>query len=228
MPGPATGEARAARVGMLLLLVPALACGGKAGSADDSAALAASGGIVADSGAVPMRVRDYRLTRERLDGWRGAQRAVARLPGDESFEPLEVSGATDVDVDRAVDYLERRPEMRAAIERSGLSVRDYVLTTLALARARQAMPAAGDSAPALVEPDDRQYVRQYGDDLRIAAEPRRFRVVLLDDDTDDARDAGARDDQRRRAGRDDRSEHDDEGKGHRTRKHGRGRAHDGH
>lgn len=146
----------------------------------------ASDGVVADSGAVPMRIGDYRLTRERLDSWRGAQRAVDRVPDDASFVPLHAVDATDADVDRAVAYLSSRPDLRRAIEQSGLSVRDYVLTTLALARAVQTRASSGAADYSALSVEDRALVPRYSDDLRRARRVHGFHVV--DDGDDDEND----------------------------------------
>jgi hypothetical protein len=71
------------------------------------AALAASGGVRADSGAVPMRISDYPLTRRKVDGWRGAQRALAAVPDDTTFLPVRADAEVQPsDVDRAVSYLD--------------------------------------------------------------------------------------------------------------------------
>lgn len=151
----------------------------------------ASDGVVADSGAASMRIGDYRLTRDRLDGWRGAQHAVDRIPDDTSFLPLHAANATGADVDRAVAYLSSRPDLRRAIEQSGLSVRDYVLTTLALARAVQARAGSGAAEYSALSVEDRALLPRYSDDLRRARRAHGFHVVEYgDDDESDDDDEG--------------------------------------
>lgn len=195
---------------MAMLTLGAALAGCGAGDTDttDTLGLGASGGVIADSGAVPMRVSDGRLTARALEDWQGAQRAVRRLPGDERFQPLDAATATESDVERVVAYLSERPETRAAIAQSGLSVRDYVLTTLALAQAERSladMPARdGDE----LVPSN-ALVGRYGSELR-GGRDAGFRVLETDDRDDrelDDRDDDRRDDDGRRKGR-------KQGKGH--------------
>ena len=171
---------------MAAVLLIALSSAGCANDAEesrsDSAGLVASGGVRADSGAVPMRVSEYSLTRERLDDWRGAQRSLATMPRDAEFVPVragdEVSSA---EIDRAVAYLERRPESRRAIEETGLSVRDYVLTALALESARSMR--SGLSGRPL--PANLALAAEYDADFLRARHSSGLRVVDFDHDSED-------------------------------------------
>jgi len=202
-------------------LAAGAACGADRVPARDSAGLAASGGITADSGAVPMRVADYRLSEERVDGWRGAQRAVSELPVDSAFQPLRLADASDDDVERTVRYIGERPEMRETIERSGLTVRDYVLTTLALARADLVSRRPADSARITMMPENRAFASRYGEELRRGQGGQRFRVID-DSDSDDGDSEG-----RRKAGRRD-DDSDGNGRKGRGGKKGKGKGKDKH
>lgn len=172
---------------LLLLALSSAGCAnGARESRSDSAGLVASGGVRADSGAAPMRVSEYSLTRERLDDWRGAQRSLSTMPRDADFVPVrardEVSSA---EIDRAVAFLEGRPESRRAIEETGLSIRDYVLTALALERARSLR--AGLSGQPL--PANLALATEYDADFLRARRSSGLRVVDYDDDGDEKRNA---------------------------------------
>lgn len=78
---------------------------------------------------------DYELTRERFDRWQAASQALVGVPVAPVAERLDVRTATDSDVDRVTDYLEDHAEARHAIEGAGMSPKDYVRTTLAVAQA---------------------------------------------------------------------------------------------
>jgi len=175
------------RAVLVMALAAGAACGTDEAPVRDSAALAASGGIIADSGAVPMLVADYRLSEERVDGWRGAHRAMSELPVDNDFQPVRLADAMDDDVERTVRFISGRPDMRATIERSGLSVRDYVLTTLALARADLVSRRPADSARIMMATENRAFASRYGDEQRRTQTGRRFRVVDDSDSDSNAR-----------------------------------------
>lgn len=170
---------------MLVALWGAGCANDRAGSRADTAGLVASGGVRADSGAAPMRVSDYPLTRKRADDWRGAQRALSTLPDDPAFVPVRVDDdVSEAEVDRAVAYLESRPESRRAIEQSGLSIRDYVLTVLALERAERSrvLPANFTGRP--LPPGNLALASEYANDLRRARASSGLRIVDYDDDSD--------------------------------------------
>lgn len=199
---------------LLLMALSSAGCAKGAGeSRSDSAGLVASGGVRADSGAAPMRVSEYSLTRERLDDWRGAQRSLSTMPRDADFVPVragdEVSSA---EIDRAVAYLESRSASRRAIEETGLSVRDYVLTALALESAR-ALRAGLSSRPL---PANLALASEYDADLLRARRSSGMRVVDYDDDGDTDRD---RDEKRNARAR----ESDSDSEGGRGRENGKGR-----
>lgn len=176
-------RARCAGVALLALLASACAAD-KPMSRTDSTGLAASGGVRADSGAVPMRVADYSLDRTRVDRWHGAQRALGSVPDDPGFTPsrggIEIPAS---EVDRAVAYLESRPESRRAIERSGMSVRDYVLTTFALQAADRARSLTG--TPVALPAGNLVYAGDYEDEVRRDRLGSGVHIVQYGDEDDD-------------------------------------------
>ncbi len=114
----------------LLLSLAAVGCGrsGSSSGAVDTALLRTAGGdvMLADGGRLP-----YEITSQRYTQWETARRALraAKLGLSMSIDPLR---PTERDIQKAVDYFERNGRARRIIEDSGLTARDYVLTTLAL------------------------------------------------------------------------------------------------
>jgi len=82
--------------------------------------------------AVPV---DYRLTHENFSRWERAQSNLDRLP-QSAFAKTVSSGGNAIE--NAVARLESSSRARRAIESGGLSVRDFVLLTIALAQAADA------------------------------------------------------------------------------------------
>jgi hypothetical protein len=114
----------------LLLVVTLAACrGANNASGDvDTALLHRAGGdvMLADGGRI-----DYEITSDRYRQWETARRALRaqKVTLSMRLDPLHV---TEAEIQRAVDFFERNGKARRAIEATGMSVRDYVLTTLAL------------------------------------------------------------------------------------------------
>jgi hypothetical protein len=102
--------------------------GGAAGGAVDTAALSRPGGdvLLDEGGRIP-----YEITSDRYREWEAARRALraAKISLTMRLDPLHVAQS---DIDRAVNFFEGNGRARRAIEGAGISVRDYVLTTIAL------------------------------------------------------------------------------------------------
>jgi hypothetical protein len=113
-----------------LLFLLLAACGGSnSASGDvDTALLHRAGGdvLLADGGRLA-----YEITSDRYRQWETARRALRaeKISLSMRLDPLRVNQA---DVQRAIDYFERNRKARRIIEGTGMTVRDYVLTTLAL------------------------------------------------------------------------------------------------
>jgi hypothetical protein len=121
-----------ARIASLLLVISTLAaCGDRGGGANggvDTALLTSDGGDIMLAGGGRLA---YEITSDRYRDWEQARRAL-RSQGISltmRIDPLRVS---ESDIQKAVDFFERNGKARRAIEGNGLSVRDYVLTTIAL------------------------------------------------------------------------------------------------
>jgi hypothetical protein len=113
-----------------LFLATLAACGGtnSASGEVDTALLHRAGGdvMLADGGRLA-----YEITSERYRQWETARRALRaeKIGLSLNVDPMRVSEA---DIQRAVTFFERNRKARRLIEGTGMSVRDYVLTTLAL------------------------------------------------------------------------------------------------
>ena len=100
---------------------------------------------------------DFRITETNYAQWEQAQRFLDALPRS-AF--VSATGASGNVIDRAVETLEASPRARTAIERTGLTVRDFVLETIALAQAAEAgagKPPSGVTVPA----ENVQFVQRY-------------------------------------------------------------------
>lgn len=107
---------------------------------------------------------DFRLTDENYAQWERAQRFLDALPRS-AF--ASAAGASGNPIDRAVETLEASPRARTAIERTGLSVRGFVLETIALAQATEAeagKAAAGVNVPA----ENVQFIQRYRSRILLA------------------------------------------------------------
>ncbi|MFL5544699.1 MAG: hypothetical protein ACJ792_08325 [Gemmatimonadaceae bacterium] len=101
---------------------------------------------------------DFRVTDENFARWGQAQDNLDQLPRSAISSNAGSGGSA---IDRAVARLESSPRARRAIESAGLSVRDFVLETIALAQATQAMqPGVPASRSAIVVANSR-FVSQY-------------------------------------------------------------------
>lgn len=99
----------------------------------------------------------YQLTEENYAQWEQAQRFLDAVPRSEF---ASASGAQGTAIDRAVQTLEASPRARTAIERTGLTVRDFVLETIALAQAAEAQ--AGRTPNGVTVPAENvQFVQRY-------------------------------------------------------------------
>jgi hypothetical protein len=137
------------------------AVGCKRSDASASDPLAAS--LIFDNGSPEAREAlattvDFRLTEENFARWEQAQSNLEDLPRS-AIESGASSGTTAID--RAVSRLETSPRARRAIERTGLSARDFVLETIALAQASEAVETGKSTSSTPIPPDNFQFVQRY-------------------------------------------------------------------
>lgn len=101
---------------------------------------------------------DYRITEDNFSRWQEAQENLDQLPRS-SIRSSPASGRTAVD--RAVARLQSSPPARQAIESAGISVREFVLETIALAQATESAQTSKSTSPMPILADNYQFVRQY-------------------------------------------------------------------
>lgn len=171
----------------------------RCGATPDTAELLSGGAVTSDSAA--FRALDYPITSDNYRKWLQAQSALDSVEVDPRLRirPRKLTGP---DIDRVVETLGDQPAARAAIESSGLSVRDYVLTTVALAQSWDAVNRPRASLAGIPSENIEWMRRQAADDPEVRERPR---ARILDDDSDtDSEDSDDSDRKRRknRNGRD--------------------------
>jgi hypothetical protein len=102
---------------------------------------------------------DYRLTDENFARWEIAQRNLDRLPS--SAFPAQRGPTRGNVIDRAVARLESSPKARTTIEATGLSVRDFVLQTVALAQATEATQSGRPASAGIVPSENFRFVERH-------------------------------------------------------------------
>jgi hypothetical protein len=147
------------RVVVAACLVAAVAC--RRGSPSAADALAAS--LIFDNASEDMREAlsmsvDYRITEDNFARWQEAQGNLEQLPRSAMWSGLS-SGRSAID--RAISRLESSPRSRTAIESAGISVRDFVLETIALAQATEAAQTGKSTSPTPILADNDRFVRGY-------------------------------------------------------------------
>ena len=120
----------------------------------------------------------YPLTSDNYLKWLVAQGALDSLPEPSDMPRIELRDPTDDDIERSVVFLSSRDDMRSAIERSGMGVKDFVLTSIALGQ------AYNFSQDELVPRENRAFVGSNRAEVTRARRGRNFHV-LDDDDQDD-------------------------------------------
>lgn len=147
--------------GALALLVLSAAASCKRESPGETESLTAS--LMFDNASPDAREAlaspvDFRITDANFAQWEKAQRNLEKLP--RSAIPSS-PGVGRTAVDRAVSRLESSPYARTAIERTGLSVRDFVLETIALAQVAEAAQTGKSISGATIPPENFQFVQRY-------------------------------------------------------------------
>ncbi|HEX9084952.1 MAG TPA: hypothetical protein VF836_09460 [Gemmatimonadaceae bacterium] len=101
---------------------------------------------------------DYRITEDNFSRWQEAQENLDQLP--RSFiRSSPAAGRTAID--RAVARLQSSLAARQAIESAGITVREFVLETIALAQATESAEAGKSTSAMPILADNYQFVRQY-------------------------------------------------------------------
>ncbi|HEX9310231.1 MAG TPA: hypothetical protein VF887_05430 [Gemmatimonadaceae bacterium] len=101
---------------------------------------------------------DFRITDENFAQWEQAQEYLDQLPRSAIASGPGPGGSA---IDRAVARLESSPRARTAIERTGLSVKDFVLETVALAQATEASQGGKSTNRTALLGENSRFVQQY-------------------------------------------------------------------
>lgn len=129
---------------------------------------------LADRPLVATGTSNYTLDDNRYRQWTIAQQRLDSLGSIDAPVRLTSLNPSPADIDRTVAFLESRPDTRNALAQSGLSARDYVLTTLALAQARAANVDSDET-------DNERFISQHRAEFDEAVSRSKFRVVDYDD-----------------------------------------------
>ena len=101
---------------------------------------------------------DFRINDDNFTRWEEAQSNLEDLPRSQLPTKSPAGGNA---VDRAVARLESSPYTRTAIERTGLSVKEFVLETIALAQATEAARTGRSLSRGTIPPENFQFVQRY-------------------------------------------------------------------
>ena len=115
---------------------------------------------------------DFRLTESILGRWERAQANLDRLSRND-IQRSSDGGAEDP-VERAINRLRNNRRARRAIESAGISVRDFVLATIALAQAVQAADPGRRAPLAGVPPENVTFVITHRSRLAERSPPREW------------------------------------------------------
>src|SRR5213075_133439 len=109
----------------------------------DGSAFSSSGGEVALSDGSRL---EFAITSQRYKQWEVARSGLSRTVATRFGQILQPKSPTRHSIDRAVAYLESDLRSKQAIERAGMSVRDFVLMTVALEQEMQLASGKGAAA----------------------------------------------------------------------------------
>ncbi len=89
----------------------------------------------------------FTITSERYKAWDAAKDGLDSRIASRYGAILQPGSPSRRNIEKAVEYLESEPAARAAIERAGMSVRDFVVTTVALEQEMKLASARGEIPP---------------------------------------------------------------------------------
>jgi hypothetical protein len=173
------------RLALMTSLTFGLATAGCNPAPDERKLLADSEGLLASSDWTlqdgPVAPISHEVRSEDYRRWLAAQRALDSVPGIDPPDPISLRYADDAEIDRMVRHLESDTRARAAIEGAGLTVRDFVITSVALEQAMIAGQAPVRTAVTPVPEANVALVRENSDEIRRQVTSSRIRVVRDDD-----------------------------------------------
>src|SRR5687767_189584 len=89
----------------------------------------------------------FTITSERYKAWDAAKDGLDSRVASRFGAILQPGSPSRRNIEKAVQYLESEPAAKAAIERAGMSVRDFVVTTVALEQEMKLASARGEVPP---------------------------------------------------------------------------------
>ena len=89
----------------------------------------------------------FTITSERYKAWDAAKDGLDTRVASRYGAILQPGSPSRRNIEKAVQYLESEPAAKAAIERAGMSVRDFVVTTVALEQEMKLASARGEIPP---------------------------------------------------------------------------------
>jgi len=124
------------------VMIAAAACGSREEPLRraDGSEFVTSGGEVSLSDGSRL---DFSITSERYKQWDAAQQSLDRRVVSRFGQVLNRRSPTESSINKAVSYLLSQPAARQAIERTGMSVRDFVMMTVALDQEMQLAESRG-------------------------------------------------------------------------------------
>jgi hypothetical protein len=155
------------RVSSVAVSIALLLCAGackKSGSPDESPGgfLTGASGEAKEALSAPV---SFALNEDNFAKWVIAEANLDHVPSSELSSAAAAGGSA---IDRAVARLEGSPRAKRAIEEAGLSVRDFVLETVALAQAVQASQSGRSTVASGVADGNFAFVERYRDRIRAA------------------------------------------------------------
>jgi hypothetical protein len=141
-------------------LVGLSGCKRDSSSEDNAGFLANASPEAREALSVPV---SYELNEDNFAKWETAEQNLDRLPAAE-FASARPSGGSPVD--RAVARLESSPRAKRAIESAGMTVRDFVLETVALAQTVQASQTGRSTVASGVAAGNFAFVERYRSRIR--------------------------------------------------------------
>lgn len=144
----------------IVALTCPVGCKRDSSGADNAGFLANASPEAREALSIPV---SYELNEDNFAKWEIAEQNLDGLPATE-FTAAQLSGGSPVD--RAVARLESSPRAKRAIESAGMSVRDFVLETVALAQAVQASQTGRSTVASGVAAGNFAFVERYRSRIR--------------------------------------------------------------
>ena len=115
----------------------------------DGSLLSSSGGDVALADGSHLQ---FVITSERYKQWEAARSGLRKNVSARFGQLLRPKSPTEKTIERAVAFLETDVDAKESIERTGMSVRDFVLMTVALEQEMRTVGGEGPSRPRTTSP----------------------------------------------------------------------------